>query len=69
MLTWLSANIGTVLITILLIAVVAIIVVKLRRDKKKGVSSCGGNCAHCAMSGACQQKQEAIPSGRKIRFE
>ncbi|MBR0509489.1 MAG: FeoB-associated Cys-rich membrane protein [Clostridia bacterium] len=57
MLTWLTANIGTVLITILLIAVVAVIVVKLRKDKKKGVSSCGGNCAHCAMSGTCHQKK------------
>ena len=57
MLSWLSANIGTVLITLLLIAVIVVIIVKLRKDKKKGVSSCGGNCAHCAMSGTCHQKQ------------
>ncbi len=57
MLSWLTANIGTVLITLLLIAIVAVIVVKLRKDKKKGVSSCGGNCAHCAMSGTCHQKK------------
>ncbi len=57
MLSWLTANIGTVVITLLLIVLVVIIVVKLRKDKKKGVSSCGGNCAHCAMSGACHQKK------------
>ena len=57
MLSWLTANIGTVLITLFLIAIVVIIVVKLRKDKKKGVSSCGGNCAHCAMGGACHQKR------------
>ncbi|MBQ6067170.1 MAG: FeoB-associated Cys-rich membrane protein [Clostridia bacterium] len=57
MLSWLAANIGTVLITILLIAIVVVIVVKLWKDKKKGVSSCGGNCAHCAMSGTCHQKK------------
>ena len=57
MLSWLTANISTILITILLIAVVVIIIVKLRKDKKKGVSSCGGNCAHCAMNGACHRKQ------------
>ena len=57
MLSWLTANIGTVLITLLLIAVVVLIVVKLRRDKKRGVSSCGGNCAHCAMRGNCHQKK------------
>ena len=69
MLTWLSANIGTILITLLLIAVIVIIVVKLRRDKKKGVSSCGGNCAHCAMSGTCHQQSEAIAPGRRIPFK
>ena len=57
MLAWLTANTGTILITLLLIAVVVIIVVKLRKDKKKGVSSCGGNCAHCAMGGTCCQKK------------
>ncbi len=57
MLSWLTANIGTVLITLLLIAIVAVIVVKLRKDKKKGRSACGGNCAHCAMSGTCHQKK------------
>ena len=57
MLSWLTANIGTVLITILLVAVAVIIIVKLKKDRKKGVSCCGGNCAHCAMCGACRQKQ------------
>ena len=57
MLSWLSANIGTVLIVIHLLLIVIGIVVKLRRDKKKGVSSCGGNCAHCAMSGTCHRKK------------
>ncbi len=56
MLSWLTANIGTVLITVMLIAIVVVIVVKLRKDKKKGVSSCGGNCAHCAMNGSCGNK-------------
>ena len=57
MLSWLAANLGTVLITLLLIAVIVTVIVKLRMDKKKGVSSCGGNCAHCAMSGTCHQKR------------
>ena len=56
MLSWLTANIGTVLITVMLIAIVVVIVVKLRKDKKKGDSSCGGNCAHCAMNGSCGNK-------------
>ncbi|MBO4342554.1 MAG: FeoB-associated Cys-rich membrane protein [Clostridia bacterium] len=55
MLTWLSANIGTILVVTVLALIVAAIIIKLRKDKKKGVSSCGGNCAHCAMGGTCHQ--------------
>ena len=65
MLTWLSANIGTVLITLLLIAAVAAAVAKLLRDKKKGRSSCGCGCKNCAMRGACRQNQKALPPERK----
>ena len=64
MLSWLSANIGTVLITLLLIAVIVIIIAKLRKDKKKGVSSCGGNCAHCAMGCACRQQPPQTKAAR-----
>ncbi|MBR5409513.1 MAG: FeoB-associated Cys-rich membrane protein [Clostridia bacterium] len=61
MLAWLTANLGTVLITLLLAAAVAAVVVKLRRDKKKGASPCGGNCAHCAMVCACCQQKGCPP--------
>ena len=56
MLTWIAANIGTILISAVLLFVVVLIIVKLVKDKKKGKSSCGCNCAHCAMSGSCHQK-------------
>ena len=59
MFAWLSANIGTILIVLVLLAIVTLIIVKLRKDKKKGVSSCGGNCAHCAMSGSCHSRDAA----------
>ncbi len=53
MLSWLTANVGTVIITLVLIVAVVLIVVVLRRDKKQGKSSCGGNCGHCPMGGQC----------------
>lgn len=56
MFAWLSANVGTILIVLVLLVVVIGIIAKLRKDKKKGVSSCGGNCAHCAMHGTCHPK-------------
>ena len=48
MLTWLSQNIGTI--------IVAAIVKSMRRDKKNGKSSCGGNCAACR--GGCMHAQK-----------
>ena len=41
--------------SIALIALVAWIVVRMRRDKKQGKSSCGGNCGCCPMAGSCQK--------------
>jgi hypothetical protein len=35
--------------------IVALIIFSLIRDKKKGNSSCGCGCAHCAMAGACHK--------------
>lgn len=56
MLAWITENIGTILISAVLLLVVVLIIQKLVKDKKKGKSSCGCNCAHCAMSGSCHQK-------------
>ncbi len=55
MMEWLLANIGTILITLLLILTVAAVVRSLIRDKKRGRSICGGNCAHCKMCAACHR--------------
>ena len=56
MLQWISTNIGTILINLLLLAAVALIIRSMMRDKKQGKSSCGGNCAGCAACGACHNK-------------
>ncbi|MBR6950298.1 MAG: FeoB-associated Cys-rich membrane protein [Oscillospiraceae bacterium] len=50
MFTWIAANVGTILITLVLAGVVAAVVTVLIRDRKKGRSSCGGNCGHCPMN-------------------
>ncbi|MCQ2558714.1 MAG: FeoB-associated Cys-rich membrane protein [Oscillospiraceae bacterium] len=41
----------------MLAAVVLRILVSLRKNKKQGKSSCGGNCAHCAMGSCCKTEQ------------
>lgn len=42
---------GTLAVAFVLVAAVAAIIASLVRNKKKGKSSCGGNCAHC--HGSC----------------
>lgn len=53
---WFSANIGTILVLLIVCALVALVVRKMIRDRRKGKSSCGCNCAHCAMAGSCHKK-------------
>ncbi len=57
MLSWISSNIATILISLVLIAIVAIIIRSIVKDKKKGKSLCGGNCGHCPMGGSCHKHQ------------
>lgn len=57
MLQWIGANLGTILICLVLLAIVTFIIVYLVRQKKQGKSSCGCNCAHCAMHGSCHSRK------------
>ena len=58
MLAWISENLATIIITLVLVAIVTAIIIAMRNDKKAGKSSCGDNCAHCAMAGKCHQPDE-----------
>ena len=58
MLEWIAANIGTIVVSIILIGIVAAIVVVLVKNKKKGKSSCGCNCGCCPMNGTCHKSSE-----------
>lgn len=53
MTAFLAANLSTILICIVLIAIVVSISIYLVRQKKQGKASCGAGCAHCAMHGEC----------------
>lgn len=57
MFAWIAENIGTILVSAVLVAIVALIVRSLVKNKKKGKSSCGCNCAHCAMAGTCHKSK------------
>ena len=53
MLQWIGANLGTILICLVLLAIVTFIIVYLVRQKKQGKSSCGCSCGSCPMGGSC----------------
>lgn len=55
MLAWLAANLGTIVVTLILIGIVTAIIVKMVKDKKQGNGSCGCGCEHCAMHGKCRK--------------
>ena len=48
-----TANIGTIAVLLVLFAVLALIAVRIIRNKKKGVSTCSCGCASCPYSGKC----------------
>lgn len=53
MIHWIMSNIATIIICLVVIAVIALAVFVLVRDKKQGKSTCGGNCGSCPMGGSC----------------
>lgn len=55
MIGFISDNIATIVICIVLLVIVSAIIYKFVKDKKKGKSSCGCNCTSCPMSGTCHK--------------
>ena len=49
MISWITGNIGTIIVLLVLVLIVAAIVRTMIRDKRCGKSTCGGNCAHCSL--------------------
>ena len=63
MISWLQTNIGSIVVVLVLLGVVALIVRRLILDKKAGkhicggsCGSCGGGCQGCPMAGKCHSK-------------
>ncbi|HWS41715.1 MAG TPA: FeoB-associated Cys-rich membrane protein [Pseudoflavonifractor sp.] len=55
MFAWLTANLGTIIVCAVLIAVVTLIIIHMVNSKKRGETSCGCGCTDCSMSGQCHQ--------------
>ena len=55
MAAWFSENIGSIIVGLILLAIVAAVIRTMIKDKRSGRSSCGCGCANCAMSGSCHK--------------
>ncbi|MBQ9374860.1 MAG: FeoB-associated Cys-rich membrane protein [Ruminococcus sp.] len=49
-------NLGTIIISVVLLAVAASIIFKLVKNKKQGKTSCGCGCSNCPSSSVCHKK-------------
>ena len=63
MLIWIQANIGFIVVAVILLVIIALIIRRLILDRKAGkhicggsCGSCGGSCAGCPMHGQCHSK-------------
>ena len=53
MFSWILENLGTIVVSVIVLAVVVLILYKGIRNKKKGKFSCSSGCANCPMNGKC----------------
>ncbi|MCR5337848.1 MAG: FeoB-associated Cys-rich membrane protein [Lachnospiraceae bacterium] len=58
MVSWMADNLGTIIVSVILIVAVAAALRVIIRNKKQGRISCGGDCAHCMMQAGCRDKSE-----------
>ena len=53
MLNFFISNIGTIIVSLILLIIVGFAVRSLISNKKNGKSSCGYGCANCPSAGIC----------------
>lgn len=51
-------NLGTIIVSVLLLGIVSAIIIRTVRNKKQGKSSCGCGCSSCAMSELCHKPKK-----------
>lgn len=55
---FLSQNLATIIVSLILAAAIVLVVRKLYKDRKAGKSSCGCNCSGCPGSSMCHSKKQ-----------
>ena len=68
MISWLQTNIGSIVVVLFLLGVVALIVRRLILDRKAGKHVCGGNCACCGACRGCSGCKEATQTDKRKKL-
>ncbi|MBR3893872.1 MAG: FeoB-associated Cys-rich membrane protein [Clostridia bacterium] len=55
---WLAENLGTIVVSAILIVIFGAIVARLIKNKKEGKSSCSCGCSDCAMREQCHPEKK-----------
>ena len=67
---WLAANMGTIVVGLILAVIVIWDIRKIISDRKKGIKSCGMNCAGCTGSctngGCCGGGESTLPDEKEL---
>lgn len=58
MLSFITDNLGTIIVCAVVLSAVTGIIIYMVRQKKKGKTSCGCNCAGCALKDSCHKQTE-----------
>ena len=56
MLQGIMDNAGTIIVSLVLAGIVAAVIARMHKDRKKGKSSCGCNCGCCPMASSCHKQ-------------
>ncbi|MBR3039933.1 MAG: FeoB-associated Cys-rich membrane protein [Lachnospiraceae bacterium] len=56
MLTWIIENLGTIIVSLILVAIIGLVLYSRIRKKRKGISTCGCGCSSCPSNGMCHKK-------------
>lgn len=57
MINWISQNLSTIVVALIILAALCIAVMYIIKNKKNGKSSCDGNCSGCMMNGKCRDNK------------
>lgn len=62
-------NLSTGIVLLIFIVIVAFSIKTIRKDKKNGKSSCGGDCSGCGSASLCHHPQSLFEEYKKHEFD